>query len=87
MGITKEISHAMAGLIEQGVVGRELHGRINTMLSLTIDTVECQRVVNSLIMEIDSQFQRVHHRGVTLQGCCSLTGATRYRRVRKKGIK
>ena len=61
-----EMGQSRGGLVGQRVVGGIFHGRIDTVLTTAVDTVECQRVVDGLVMLIDSEFNGVHRRRVTL---------------------
>ena len=57
---------ARAGLVGQRVIGRVLYGSVDAVLALAVQTVERQRVINQLVVLVDSQFQRVHCGGVAL---------------------
>ena len=70
--VTIEVRQTRRGTIGQRVVGRIFHRRIDTVLAALVDTVLCQRVVDGLVMLIDSQLDGVHRRGVALQLDCSL---------------
>ena len=66
VGAAIEVGLSCSGDIGQRVVGRVLRRGVDTVLPLPVNTIECQRVVNHLIIFIDGQFQGVHRRRVTL---------------------
>ena len=65
LGVTKEMGRRCGGIIDQRVIGRILHRGIDTVLPMTVDAVQCQRVINSLIMLVDGQLDGIHRRSVT----------------------
>ena len=68
--LSKKVSQTRLRLIGQGIVGRILYRRVDTTLPAPVDTVKRQRVVDSLVMPVNSQFQRVHRGGIAFHPGC-----------------
>ena len=58
--VTVEVSQARCPFVCERVLGFIFHGRVDAVLTFSVDAVEGQRVVDSLIMMINSQLERVH---------------------------
>ena len=68
--VTIQMSRSTYGIVCQRVISRILHRGIDTVLSFFVDAVECERVVNGLVVLIYRQLERVHLSGVTLHLDC-----------------
>ena len=66
MGITIEMSRLGVGIIDQRVTCLIRHGSINTSSLRTEDAVFADRIIYCLVMQIDSQLQRVHAQRIVL---------------------
>ena len=65
----KEVGHTCASLVDEGVVGRELHRSVDAVFLLTVERVQTERVVDGFVVLPDGQLERVHIQGVRQQGC------------------
>ena len=68
LGITVEVSRSCIGIVGHGVLGRVFHRGIDTVLTLTVQTVQAQGVVDGLVALVNQELQGVHLQGIDNQG-------------------